>query len=104
MHPNLKGSDAGGRLPDGTWVKLDFHRDTVLEDIKATGGQMIPAALLAPVMPKAVMEGAQYPHDGWFSKVEFGDTKIELEGTTAAHQTFKAEYAPSGKLLKWKHD
>lgn len=104
IHPDHEGPDAHGRLPNGGWIKLDFHHDGVLEEIETDHGALVPVSEIEQVLPGHVLGAERFPRDAMFEKIEFDHGKIEFEGRDAQGRRFKAEWNASGRLEEWKID
>jgi hypothetical protein len=102
---NRYGWDLHGQLADGAWVRVEIDRAGVVEEVEGDGQGAFAASAIAPLLPREVLESADYLRDGLIYKIEFDDDgQIEIEGRRADGRDYEAEFARDGRLLELKLD
>ncbi|KGJ03866.1 hypothetical protein SAMN04487972_1152 [Paracoccus halophilus] len=97
-----RGPDLRGRLPGGTMVEIDFHRDGTLEEIEVGGSDLAPVSEVRAILPDILLNAERFPVDGRFEKIELESDGFEFEGVDAQGNWVEAEYAPNGELRDWE--
>ncbi|MGV1989189.1 hypothetical protein ACQZ5N_21440 [Agrobacterium sp. 22-221-1] len=99
------GEHVRGKLPDGSWVKVDFDRRRALEEVESDDHTGFKAKAVESLIPAAVRASPSYPADALLWKVEFDDDdRIEMKGRRTDGMRFEAEFTTDGRLVEIKKD
>lgn len=92
----------GGRLADGTELRIEYDRDGQIEEIETGRGGTVPADLLSRILPPTLMQAEEYRSITRVTDVEIDRDEVKVEGFTAEGAKIEIEASPSGAIHSYQ--
>lgn len=92
----------GGRLADGSELRVEYHRDGRIDEVETSRGGTLPAELLARILPAALMDTAEYKGITRVVEVDLDRDEVKVEGYAEDGARIEIEASPDGAIHSYE--
>lgn len=94
----------GGRLPDGTELKVDYDRSGAVDEVETNRDGSIPQALLTAILPTALTDAPEFTGMTRVTEIEIDNDELHVEGFGENGARIDIEAAPDGSILSYERE
>lgn len=92
----------GGRLADGTQIKIEYDRQGNVDEAETNRDGALPAAFLTDILPAALIDTAEYKGIARVTEVEIDRDEISVEGFAEDGAKVEIESSPQGVVHSYE--